>query len=40
MPESSVAVQVTMVVPNGKMDPGGGVQEKEKPQLSNTKGFG
>jgi hypothetical protein len=38
-PEASVAVQVTGVVPTGKNDPDGGVQELITPgQLSKTAG--
>jgi hypothetical protein len=41
LPEASVAVQVTVVVPFGKVEPEGGVQEKVTPgQLSVPVGGG
>jgi hypothetical protein len=41
LPEASVAVQVTVVVPIGKHDPETGLQTKVTPgQLSLTVGFG
>jgi len=39
LPDVSVAVQLTLVVPSGKVDPVGGVQVTETPgQLSVTAG--
>ena len=41
LPDVSVAVQVTVVVPNGKHDPDGGLHEDMTPgQLSVTVGGG